>query len=88
VGIELERDGFERENPIVVNKNRDRIEFVLENRTADRHQTRIKLDVIGSENWILKLDKKIVQPQLRNGKVVFNIDVIHSEHKVLLEKSK
>ena len=88
VGIELERDGFKMEAPIVVNKNRDKIEFILENRTADRHKTLLTLDVKGSVNWIMKVDKKIVQPQLRNGKAVFSINVTDSEHKILLEKSK
>lgn len=88
VGIELDRDGFKKEYPIIVNKKRGRIEFVLENRTANNHQTRLTIDVKGSEKWIMKVDKKIVQPQLINGKAIYLIDVKDSEHKILLEKSK
>jgi hypothetical protein len=87
VGIELERDGFKKENPIVVSKNRDLIEFILENRTAKSHQTRLTLDITGADKWILKLDGKVVQPQLRNGKAIYNLDILNSEHKILLEKS-
>lgn len=88
VGIELDRDGFKKEYPIIVNKKRDRIEFVLENRTANKHQTRLTIAAKGSEKWIMKVDKKIVQPQLINGKEIYLIDVKDSEHKILLEKSK
>lgn len=88
VGIELDRDGFKKEYPIKVNKKRDRIEFVLENRTANNHQTRLTIDLKGSEKWILKVDRKIVQPQLINGKAIYQIDVKDSEHKIILEKSK
>jgi hypothetical protein len=88
VGIELERDGFKKDSPITVNKKRDRIDFVLENRTADKHQTRLTLDIKAAVNWIVKVDKKIVKPRIINGKAVYNIDMINSEHKVLLERSK
>ena len=41
--LELERDGFAREQPVVVSDTLDRIEFVLENRTGDAHETRLAL---------------------------------------------
>lgn len=88
VGIELDRDGFKKEYPIKVNKNRDRIEFVLENRTAKSHQTRLTIDVKGSEKWTLNLDGKVLQSKLINGKAIFPINVTDSEHKIILEKSK
>jgi hypothetical protein len=88
VGIELDRDGFKKEYPIIVNKNRDRIEFVLENRTAKSHQTRLTIDVKGTEKWTLNLDGKVLQSRLLNGKAIFNIDVTAPEHKILLKKSK
>ena len=87
VGIELERDGFKKENPIIVNKNCDRIEFVLENRTGTRHQTQLTLDVKGSENWTLSLDGETVQPRLKNEKAIFNLDITDPEHKITVEKN-
>ncbi len=87
VGIELERDGFKKENPIVVNKKGDSIEFVLENRTAKKHQTRLTLDEKGTGNWTLSVDGEKLQPRSKNGKKIFNIDVRGAEHKILLEKS-
>jgi hypothetical protein len=87
VGIELERDGFKKENPIAVARNRDRIAFILENRTADTHQTRLTLDVKGGDKWIVKLDGRTVNPQLVEGKAIYKLDITDTEHKVLLEKS-
>lgn len=87
VGIELERDGFKKDNPVIVNKNRNRIEFTLENRSADSHVTRLTLDVKGSAKWTLKLDEKSIKPQLRNGKAVFSLDVRDAEHNILLQRS-
>jgi hypothetical protein len=37
--MELERDGFAKEQPVVVSDALDRIEFVLENRAGEAHET-------------------------------------------------
>jgi hypothetical protein len=86
VGIELDRDAFKKENPIVVAENRDRIEFILENRTGKNHQTLLTLDVKGPENWTLRLDGEVLQPGKRNGKEIFTLDITDKEHEILLEK--
>ena len=41
--IELERDGFMTNLPIVLDKQLSRISFTLENRTKDQHVTDLKL---------------------------------------------
>jgi hypothetical protein len=86
VGIELDRDGFKKENPVVVSSQRDRIEFVLENRTGKPHKSILTLDVKGYEKWSLSQDGEIVQPVEKNGKVIFTLDIKDKEHNVSLEK--
>lgn len=87
VGIELERDGFSRENPIVIDINKDRIEFVIENRTGDRHTTRMILAANEPGKWTLSLDGENVESDMKNGEAVFNLDIKNVEHKLTLEKS-
>jgi hypothetical protein len=46
--LRLERDGFAKDRPIVVSDGLDRLDFVLENRTGDAHETGV---------WIAGLPK-------------------------------
>jgi len=43
--IELGRDGFALESPIVLDKSLNRISFTLENRTGDTHVTPLRLSI-------------------------------------------
>ncbi|MFA0777993.1 MAG: hypothetical protein PVTTEEND_001707 [Candidatus Fervidibacter sp.] len=43
--IELDRDGFAAERPIVVARDLGRIRMMVENRTADAHVTRLRVSV-------------------------------------------
>ncbi|MEA1887023.1 MAG: DUF5695 domain-containing protein [Bacteroidota bacterium] len=86
LGLELERDGFSREHPVVVDKNKDRIEFIIENRTGDMHTTGLSLDTEKAGKWALSLDGENIEGEIKNGKAIFNLDVKNAEHKLVLEK--
>ncbi len=86
LGLELERDGFSREHPVVIDKNKGRIEFVIENRTGDKHTTGISLDVDEPGKWSLRLDGENIESEIKNGKAVFNLAIEKPEHKLVLEK--
>ena len=54
--LELERDGFAPEQPIVVDKSLKTLKFTLENRTADEHTTTLHLSLPAGHNFALTLD--------------------------------
>ncbi len=58
--IELDRDGFAREQSIVTDKSLNKITFTLENRTDDEHATDLKLSLPdGSSASVMQNGKKI-----------------------------
>lgn len=58
--IELNRDGFTQDLPIVLDKQLSRISFTLENRTKDQHVTDLKLSVHPSVTYEVLQDKQKV----------------------------
>ena len=59
--IEVERDGFAAAEDIVMDKKLNRIAFTLENRTADRHTTGIRLSFPPHSQYELRRDGKEVE---------------------------
>ncbi|MDZ7737829.1 MAG: DUF5695 domain-containing protein [Bacteroidales bacterium] len=87
-GIELERDGFSKTEPIIINKERNRIELQIENITEDKHITRLFLDTEDAGQWQLSMDGKILQAKGKDKKAVFDLPVESSLHSVIIEKNK
>ncbi len=56
--LELDRDGFAAEKPIVTDKALKRIRIVLENRTGDAHATGLRLEAPGRAGFAVYLDGK------------------------------
>lgn len=75
VGVELDRDGFSREEPIVVSKEGKQMKFTLENRTGDTHSTRLKLSAGDASDWSLSLNGEPVQGTPDGKDVVFELAV-------------
>lgn len=60
--IELDRDGFSAEKPVRLDRNLKKIKFLLENRTADQHLTRLKITSLKPDRYIiLKEGKKVAE---------------------------
>jgi hypothetical protein len=60
IKLELDRDGFAKEKPIVVEKDGKKISFTLENRTGDEHTTELSLSLPLGTSWTV----------IQNGKPV------------------
>jgi len=54
--IELERDGFAAGEPIVMDRGATRVAFVLENRTANAHRTRVRLALPAGVTYALSMN--------------------------------
>ena len=54
--LELDHDGFAKEQPIVVSDALDRVEFVLENRTGGAHETGLSLAGLPSGTYTVSVD--------------------------------
>ncbi len=59
--LELGRDGFARSEPIVVDKGLERITITLENRTEDRHATRLSIRLPYRTEYTLVQDGEPVE---------------------------
>jgi len=59
--LELNRDGFARDQAIEVSKGLDRITFTLENRTSDEHDTELSLSLPYGADYVLTQDGKPVE---------------------------
>ena len=64
--IELERDGFTSEAPILVDKNLGTIAFTMENRTGTSHRTGIRMSLPVNSRYELVHDGKVV-PLVQTG---------------------
>lgn len=87
-GIELSRDGFLINNPLVYSEQESAISFILENRTRDEHNTTLVFN--SEEEWELYMDgRKITwQPAIRLSEEVKEaaLPVTRKEHEVVLRK--
>ncbi len=87
VGVELERDGFSSNDPILISKAGDKMEFLIENRTNNEHNTRLIIDAAKSGEWVVKLDGTEVRGIAGNGKTMYPLHVTSAGHKIELERS-
>jgi hypothetical protein len=58
--LELDRDGFAADAPIVFDRALGRVSATLENRTADRHRTVLRLEVPPGASYELRVEGRRV----------------------------
>ncbi|MFP4489017.1 MAG: DUF5695 domain-containing protein [Bacteroidales bacterium] len=87
VGLELDRDGFSRVNPLVVSSKGERIESEVENRTGDSHTTLLTLDTKDAGLWQLSIDGEHIDGEIKGNKKVFSLDISGTVHKLVIEKA-
>ena len=56
--LELDHDGFAKEQPIVVSDALDRIQFVVENRTGGTHQTGLSIGGLPAGSYVVRVDDR------------------------------
>lgn len=88
IGIELERDGFSKTEPIVVNKKTGRIKFFIRNTTDNTHITRLLIDSKDAGKWQLSMDGESVDGNIIDKKAVFNLNMEESLHSVVIKLSQ
>ena len=58
--MELDHDGYAKEQPIVVADDLSRVQFTLENRTGGAHQTGLTIAGLPAGTYSISVDRKIV----------------------------
>ncbi len=66
IDLQLDRDGFAREKPLVMDTHTNTISFYLENRTRDIHSVGISLKGVKG-NYLLKVNKRQVSKMKLSG---------------------
>jgi hypothetical protein len=81
LSIELDRDGFMKDNEITIDKSLNKISFTIENRSADNHQTTLKLT--SNKAVVVKMDGKTLKPQVdKAGNKIITLPVTAERHLV------
>jgi hypothetical protein len=82
--MELERDGFAKNNPILVSKSMNEVSFVLENRVEKRHRTKLNLENYGNISVKCRVDGKLLKVIKEGNIESFEIPVSGKTHQVTL----
>ena len=73
--LELDRDGFAEGENISTDKQLNRVTFGLENRSGDRHVTRLRLSVPSGEHYEVRQDGKMMR-QVTSGDSDYPLEVL------------
>ena len=88
IGVEFTRDGFMKDTPIVYSELDGIIEFTLENRSKNKHNTNLILK--SEDEWDLYLDnqKIILHPNIMLSEKVMQavLSVSSKSHRLVLKK--
>ncbi len=79
--VELERDGFASQRELAIDKKLGRMEFLLENRSGDSHNTKVR--ITGNARIKLRIDGRRVKESVdENGAKLFILPVTNKQHKI------
>ena len=78
--IELNRDGFSSLEPIKVSKKLDEIDFIIENRSSDKHSTQLKIKTEKEPTIII--DSKKIKLKKINEYWIATLPISRSNHKI------
>jgi hypothetical protein len=84
VGLEMERDGFHKDYPIMVEDDHENISMLIENRTGDKHSTRVYLS--SPQNWEIRLDGKKQKLVSYGNRTWVDIKISNDMHALMLKK--
>lgn len=84
--ISLNRDGFALEKPISITPELNKVTFTLENRTGNKHTTRLSLFVLPGKTPVVNVDGKSVT-MIRTSEREFeaDINVSRSSHQIVVQ---
>ncbi len=84
LGMELERDGFAKETEVVFSSSEKEISAILENRSGDKHITRIF--ITSPDIWELRLDGQKCKLEKANGKLYADMAISGKSHKLTIKR--
>lgn len=88
LGIEVNRDGFAKETPVIYSKTDGIVEFYLENRVNDEHKTTLTLK--SDDDWDLYLENQKIplHPTIRKSEKVMEalITINSYRHNIILKR--
>ncbi len=85
ISLDLDRDGFLKENEIVVDKLLNEINFIIENRTGDDHLTKLTIITLPGKMVEVRVDgRRINTRKVSDTESVAGINITGSDHKVKL----
>jgi hypothetical protein len=67
--MELDHDGYAKEQPIVVSDDLSRIQFTLENRTGGAHQTGLSIEGLPAGQYEVVIDGRTISTLAGQGRV-------------------
>jgi len=89
VHLLLNRDGFAKDQPITYNEDLSKIEFVLENRTSDVHQTTLTIGGLPAGKYELVFEEKVIVTFTSQGKNTHELDIPvenTNTHRILIRR--
>jgi len=87
LGIEFDRDGWKRNEPVTLSESMNKITGILENRTNNQHTTQVSLFGFDPQKWELLFDGKIIPIKKEpGGEATGSLPVNQKEHKIELIK--
>ncbi|MFP4488155.1 MAG: DUF5695 domain-containing protein, partial [Bacteroidales bacterium] len=84
VGMEMERDGFKKDEKVIYDSKGKTIKALVENRSGDEHITRVYLSL--PPDWELKLDGKKLQIRESGSRKYAEMKISSDTHLLTLEK--
>ena len=87
--LELDHDGFAKEQPIVVSDALDRIQFVVENRTGRTHETGLSIGGLPAGSYVVRVnDRQIATLVGGSAKTTVRLPVSASSARVTIASAR
>lgn len=81
ISIDFSRDGFLKDDPIIIDRSLNRIQFKVENRSNNKHKTAIEVTSRSDRSLEFMLDgKKIGSEKISARKYLLNLDISNQTH--------
>jgi len=71
--LSLKSDGFVEDEPVIIKKDLSAIQFVLENRFGNAHNTGLTLEGLPEGSYVLITDEVQIEKNTEKGNLVFDI---------------
>ena len=84
--VELDRDGFEAGQPLVMDKALKRLRFTIENRTGDAHTTGLRISAPAGNGYAILLDGKKVGTAGPGSETTIGLKITKAQSKLEIKE--